>query len=103
MYYVLDRCWAMHPARIDDDSSYDRQGAWWDDSCISGCRTGLGTLSSQIPSEPGPEPQRASIGRIVYHPPPAKDLLAAPRRGGKLWDSGGLEGRSSPLAGLLSH
>lgn len=31
MYYVLDRSWAMHPARVDDESSYDDQDVWWDD------------------------------------------------------------------------
>jgi hypothetical protein len=34
MYYVLGRLYAANPARIDDDSSYDRQGVWWDDGCV---------------------------------------------------------------------
>jgi hypothetical protein len=29
MYYLLDRSWAEHPARLPDRGSYDRQGAWW--------------------------------------------------------------------------
>jgi hypothetical protein len=34
MYYVLGRLYAAHPARIDDDSSYDDQGVWWDDGQV---------------------------------------------------------------------
>jgi hypothetical protein len=31
MYFVLDRSWAMNPARVADRASFDRQGLEWDD------------------------------------------------------------------------
>lgn len=84
MYYVLGRLYTAHPARIDDKSSYDDQGVWWNDGQIftKPIKTPIeARLKPYEPSNPDMSPALPSLfkGRVPLY---SDALLLALRSAG---------------------
>lgn len=84
MYFVLDRSWAKHPARVDDAGSYDRQDVWWNDGALITADLALPITMKLQPFEPKSPDESVKLPSMFKGSVPffRDDLIAALRAGG---------------------